>query len=81
MMTMSEAAEKVDISISHYCNLENGKSNTSHKTLRRFAKLFGVKPEALVIGGSDEYGIGDMTTLDEMREYNYRGSDVEVREA
>ncbi len=44
-LSVIDVAEKVGISPSYYCQLENGKRNLYYKMAVRIANVFNVKPD------------------------------------
>ncbi len=46
-LTHKEMADKLKISKSYYCQIENGKRNLSYKMAIEISKIFNLKPDDL----------------------------------
>ena len=51
-LTQLNVSESVDISQTHYCNIENGKENPSFKTLEKIAAALGVSTSYFISEGA-----------------------------
>lgn len=77
-MSQEQLAEKIDVSVPHMSNIENGKTKFSLQVLISLANALQVSPDALLVEQVDERGKVRGTVLEEINRELIDCSEVQM---